>query len=256
LAEQSRRLAAEPIAIPIIMSAPFFRRALVALFLICASPVAVAASRPGAAGTVAPPPASEGWQSLFNGRDLAGWEANADPGAFTVVDGVLRARATHPTNRGHLFYVGDGKSGDAAFRDFELVAVVRGEADSNSGIFFHTDRATRDGVLHLRNGYEVQLNTSRREKRKTGSLYEIVDFGTSLVDESQWFTVRVLVEGKRIQVWINEHQTVDYTEPENPERRPERVGRLLRSAGGAIALQAHDVKSTFYFREIRIRRLP
>lgn len=200
--------------------------------------------------------AEPGWQSLFNGRDLTGWEANADPGAFTVVDGVLRAQATHPTNRGHLFFVGDGKSGDVAFGNFELVAVARGEPNSNSGIFFHTDRATRDGVLHLRNGYEVQLNSSKREKRKTGSLYEIADLDRSVVDESEWFTVRIRVQEKRIQVWINEHQTVDYTEPENPERRPERVGRLLRSAGGAIALQAHDVKSTFYFREIRVRRLP
>ena len=113
-----------------------------------------------------------------------------------------------------------------------------------------------DGVLHLRNGYEVQLNSSKSEKRKTGSLYAVVDLDTSPVDESQWFTVRIRVEGPRIQVWINERQTVDYTEPVKPVRTPDRVGRLLRAEGGAIALQAHDDKSTFYFREIRIRRLP
>lgn len=200
--------------------------------------------------------AEAGWQPLFNGRDLAGWSANADPGAFTVVDGVLRAHATHPRNRGHLFYVGDRPSGEVPFRNFELVAVVRGEPDSNSGIFFHTDRATRDGVLHLKNGYEVQLNSSTREKRKTGSLYGIVDLEQAVVDESKWFTVRIRVEGKRIQVWINDRQTVDYTEPENPVRAPERTGRLLRAEGGAIALQAHDDRSTFYFREIRLRPLP
>ncbi|MDO8545285.1 MAG: DUF1080 domain-containing protein [Opitutaceae bacterium] len=200
--------------------------------------------------------AEAGWQSLFNGRDLTGWEANADAGAFTVVDGAIKAHATHPKNRGHLFFVGDRKGGEEKFRNFELVAVVRGEPDSNSGIFFHTDRATRDGVLHLRNGYEVQLNSTKREKRKTGSLYDVVDVDTSAVDESQWFTVRILVEGKRIRVWINDRPTVDYTEPENPVRTPQRVGRLLRSEGGAIALQAHDDHSTFYFREIRIRRLP
>ncbi len=200
--------------------------------------------------------AEAGWQSLFNGRDLAGWQANADAGAFTIVDGAIRAHATHPTNRGHLFFTGDRKTGEENFRNFELVAVVRGEPNSNSGIFFHTDRTTRDGVLHLRNGYEVQLNSSKREKRKTGSLYSVVDVATSPVDESQWFTVRVRVEGKRIQVWINDRRTVDYTEPENPVRTPERAGRLLRSEGGAIALQAHDDNSTFYFREIRVRRLP
>lgn len=200
--------------------------------------------------------AETGWQELFNGRDLTGWSANADAGAFTVVDGTLRAHATHPKNRGHLFYVGDRTEGDVAFRNFELVAVVRGEPDSNSGIFFHTDRATPDGVLHLRNGYEVQLNSSKREKRKTGSLYDVVDFETSTVDETQWFTVRLRVEGKRIQIWINDTRTVDYTEPENPVRTPARAGRQLRPNGGAIALQAHDDKSTFYFRSLRIRPLP
>jgi len=200
--------------------------------------------------------AAEGWQPLFNGRDLTGWTPNADPGAFAVVDGAIKAHATHPKNRGHLFFVGDLKAGEVKFRNFELVAVVRGEPDANSGIFFHTDRATRDGVLHLRNGYEVQLNSSKTEKRKTGSLYAIVDLDTSPVDESQWFTVRLRVEGQRIQVWINERQTVDYTEPANPVRTPDRAGRLLRPEGGAIALQAHDDKSTFYFREIKIRRLP
>ncbi len=201
--------------------------------------------------------ASEGeWQALFNGRDLTGWQANADPGAFTVEDGILKAHATHPSNRGHLFFVGDRQEGEVLFRNFELVAVVRGEPNSNSGIFFHTDRTTRDGRLHLRNGYEAQLNSTPTEKRKTGSLYAIVDLAQSPVDESNWFRVTLRVEGKRIQVWINETRTVDYTEPENPVRPPERAGRLLRAGGGAIALQAHDDKSTFYFREIRIRRLP
>ncbi len=200
--------------------------------------------------------AEAGWQALFNGRDLTGWVANADPGGFTVVDGAMKAHATHPSNRGHLFFVGERKEGEVKFRNFELVAVVRGEPNANSGIFFHTDRATRDGVLHLRNGYEVQLNSSPQEKRKTGSLYAIVDLDKSPVDESNWFTTRIRVEGKRIQVWINDTQTVDYTEPEKPVRTKDRVGRLLRAEGGAIALQAHDDASTFYFREIRIRRLP
>lgn len=197
-----------------------------------------------------------GWRPLFNGRDLTGWEANADPGAFTVEKGVLKAHATHPRNRGHLFFVGEGKGSDEKFRNFELVAVVRGEPGSNSGIFFHTDRATRDGVLHLKNGYELQLNSSPQEKRKTGSLYAVVDLDRSPVDESQWFTARLRVEGQRIRIWINEQQVVDYTEPPNPARPPERAGRLLRREGGAIALQAHDDRSTFYFREIRIRPLP
>lgn len=200
--------------------------------------------------------AGDGWVELFNGKDLAGWKANADPGAFTVVDGALKAHSTHPKNRGHLFYTGARPEGLEKFTNFELQAVVRGEPDSNSGIFFHTDMETRDGVLHLKNGYEVQLNSSPKEKRKTGSLYDVVDLATCPIDDTQWFTVRIRVEGKRIQVWLNDARVVDYTEPPNVQRSPQRVGRVLRAAGGAIALQAHDDKSTFYFKSLRLRRLP
>ncbi len=210
------------------------------------------------AATAAAAAAEDGWRELFNGKDLAGWKANADAGAFTVVDGALKAHATHPRNRGHLFFTGARTEGLERFRDFELEAVVRGEPGSNSGIFFHTDMETRDGVLHLKNGYEVQLNSAPREKRKTGSLYAVVDLDTSPVDETQWFTVAIRVQGARITVQVNGRTTVDYTEPPGvaAQRPPERKGRVLRADGGAIALQAHDDKSTFYFKSIRVRTLP
>jgi hypothetical protein len=40
------------------------------------------------------------------------------------------------------------------------------------------------------------------------------------------------------------------------QRPPDRAGRKLNPAGGAIALQGHDPGSTFYFKDIRIRPLP
>jgi hypothetical protein len=201
-------------------------------------------------------PATDAWLDLFNGRDLTGWKANADPGAFTITNGWLKAHATHPKNRGHLFFFGKRAEGLELFKNFELEAVVRGEPDSNSGIFFHTDMETRDGVLHLKNGYEVQLNSSAKEKRKTGSLYDVVDLAACPIDDTRWFTVRIRVEGKHIQVWLNDTRVVDYVEPENVQRSPQRVGRVIRAEGGAIALQAHDDHSTFYFKSIRVRRLP
>jgi len=203
-----------------------------------------------------PVSAEEGWIDLFDGKSIAGWQPNSDEGAYRLEEGVLRLQATHATNRGHLFYTGDDDEPDR-FRDFELEVVARGEPNSNSGIFFHTDRETRDEVLHLKNGYEVQLNSTEKEKRKTGSLYDVVDLDQALIDDTEWFTVRIRVEGKRIRVWLNDNEAVDYTEPENVValRSSKRKGRFLREEGGAIALQAHDTDSVFYFRSVRIRRL-
>jgi len=49
---------------------------------------------------------------------------------------------------------------------------------------------------------------------------------------------------------------VDYTEPTEPQREPSRAKRLIDPEGGAIALQAHDPGSVFYFKKIRVVELP
>ena len=137
------------------------------------------------------------WQELFDGTSLDGWEANVHPESFSVENGVLKAHARN--GMAHLFFVGD-EGRDVAFRNFELIAVTRCEPDSNSGIFFHTDRELRKGK-YLNKGYEVQLNNSEREKQKTGSLYAIEPVDVSPTDETEWFELRVRVIGKRVQVF-------------------------------------------------------
>ena len=197
--------------------------------------------------------AADGWETLFNGRDLTGWKANVYPDSWSVIDGAIRARASKESS--HLFYVGNRPEGFERFKDFELEVVARSEPNSNGGIFIHTDYATMSAALRLSKGYEIQLNSSPRERRKTGSLYAVVDLDTSPVDESKWFTTLITVRGKRITVEIEGKKVIDYTEPENVRRPPERAGRKLDPSGGALALQAHDPRSTFYFRSVRIRRL-
>ncbi len=203
----------------------------------------------------APASADEGWQTLFNGKDLTGWRPNFYPDSWSVVNGAIRAHATKSSS--HLFYVGDKPAGGfVSFTNFVLELSARSEPNANSGIFLHTDYAAPNAAHHLANGYEVQLNSTAKEKRKTGSLYAVVDLSASPVDESQWFRVGLTVNGKRITVQLNDQTVVDYTEPANVQRPTERTGRKLNPAGGAIALQAHDPGSTFYFKDIRIKRLP
>ncbi|HEY1048840.1 MAG TPA: family 16 glycoside hydrolase, partial [Prosthecobacter sp.] len=55
----------------------------------------------------------DGWISMFNGKDLAGWKSNDEvPGVFTVEDGLLKVSG----GRAHLFYVGE--DGAASFKSF------------------------------------------------------------------------------------------------------------------------------------------
>ncbi len=198
--------------------------------------------------------AEDGWQTLFNGKDLTGWRPNYYPDSWSVVEGTIRARATKASS--HLFFVGAQPEGQfVKFTSFVLEMSVRSEPKSNAGIFFHTDYEAPNGEHHLANGYEVQLNSTKDEARKTGSLYAVVDLAESPVNEAEWFQVRITVKGRHITVQLNDKTVVDYTEPENVERSRERAGRKLKPDGGAIALQAHDPGSTFYFKDIRIKRL-
>ena len=193
------------------------------------------------------------WLTLFNGKDLTGWRANVLPDSFKVVDGVMHLQAEKES--AHLFYVGNLKEGFVRFKNFELEVTARSEPESNSGIFFHTDMSVQNAKNHLAKGYEVQLNSSQRDKRKTGSLYDVVDLSKSPVDETKWFRVRIRVQNKHIVIHLDDQQVVDYTEPDNVKRPRARAGRLLDPNGGAIAIQAHDPQSIFYFKSIQIRRL-
>jgi len=75
---------------------------------------------------------SDGWHSLFDGQSLDGWKASEHADTWRVEDGCLVGNG----ERSHLFYA--GPVGDHDFRNFELVAEVRTEQFTNSGIFIHT----------------------------------------------------------------------------------------------------------------------
>lgn len=210
--------------------------------LLAVSPMRVWAEPDGASGP---------WLSLFDGKTLAGWKAAENPASFRVQDGAIVAAGP----RAHLFYAGDVKHAD--FKNFELTVGVKATPGANSGVYFHTvyqDRGFPD------QGYEVQINNTHTgdggyyERKKTGSLYGIRNQYKSIVRDNQWFTMRIVVRGKRIQVLVEGQLLVDYTEPDHPVRTEEFRGRLL--SHGTFALQCHDPDSRVFFKDLRVRPLP
>jgi len=192
--------------------------------------------------------ADEGkWQLLFDGKTLDGWMAADHDECFKVADGAIVAGGGPMA---HLFYVGPvgGKNGD--FKNFELKIDVLTKPGSNGGIFFHTE--PQSGFL--KKGYEAQVDNTHTDKRRTGSLLIIEDHETTPVKDDEWFEYHVIVSGKRIVLKVNGATTVDYTEPENPQRPKGREHRIL--SHGQIALQAHDPKSIVLYKNIRLKVLP
>ncbi len=213
-------------------------------FILCAA--FFGASAPALAVDPTAEPDADGWISLFNGKDLTGWKAAENPDSFKVVDGELVIKGP----RGHLFYT--GQVNDADFKNFDWKCEVLSKPHANSGMYFHTEYQAEGWPPK---GYEVQLNNSHADPKKTGGLYGVVDvMDRSPVADDEWFIQQVTVEGKHIVVRVNGKITTDYTEPDNVERPANFAGRLV--SHGTIALQAHDPDSEVHVRKILIKPLP
>ncbi len=187
----------------------------------------------------------DGWISLFDGKSLSDWKVGNNASTFSIEDSSIVAHG--PT--AHLFY--EGKVHDHNFKNFEFKVDVMTLPGSNSGIYFHTEYQDSSWP---KKGYEVQVNNSHTDWRRTGSLYGIQDVKEVFVRDNEWFTEYIKVEGKHVIVKLNDKIVVDYTEPENIKREPGDEGRVISS--GTFALQGHDPNSKVYFRNIKVRPLP
>jgi hypothetical protein len=184
------------------------------------------------------------WISLFDGKTLNGWKVGDNAATFTVDSGCIIAHG----NTAHLFYEGDEHNHD--FKDFDFKADVLTRPGSNSGIYIHTEY--QQGGWPAK-GYEVQVNNSHTDWRRTGSLYAVVDIKEVYCPDNVWFTESVSVRGKRVIIKLNDTVVVDYTEPEHPLRDDDMKGRLL--SHGTFALQGHDPNSKVYFKNIMVKPL-
>jgi hypothetical protein len=185
------------------------------------------------------------WVSLFDGKTLNNWKVGDNAATFKVENGMIVVNG----ETAHLFYTGDVHQHD--FKNFEFKADVMTLPGSNSGIYFHT--AFQQGGWPAK-GYEVQVNNSHTDWRRTGSLYGIQDVKEVYVKDNEWYTEYIKVQGKRVQIKLNDKTVVDYTEPDNLQRSG--GDSLRRISTGTFALQGHDPKSKVYFKNILVKVLP
>ena len=183
------------------------------------------------------------WINLFDGETLTGWTANENTSTFSIEDGMIKVDGP----RSHLFYT--GPVGNHNFKNFEWKADVMTRPGANSGMYFHTaflDEGWPD------KGYEVQVNNTHSDRRKTGGLYAIADvMDNPPAEDNTWFTQHIIVRDNRVVVKVNGEVTADYTEPADAERPDNMSGRLLSS--GTIALQGHDPESVIFYKNVMVR---
>lgn len=175
------------------------------------------------------PSQAGGWQTLFDGSTLNGWNRVGD-GNWRIEGGAIVADAKTGKDNGFLVT-------QQSYQDFEIRAEFWASDDANSGIYF---RCTVPAGPTDRNCYEANIFDQRPEpKFGTGAL---VHFGA--VDPmpkagGKWNTYVVTAKGGEMTLVLNGIQTA-------------RVKDATLTSG-PVALQY--AAGTIKFRKVEIRRL-
>jgi hypothetical protein len=196
-------------------------------------------------GSVALGAGSDGFISLFNGKDLTGWRASDKPGTFRVEEGSLVVQG----ERSHLYYLGPVQNHD--FKNFHLRAEIMTFSKANSGVYFQTQWQEKGWPD---NGFEVQVNNSHADTKRTGGLYDVKDSYEIPAQDQQWFVLEVIVEGKHVVTKVDGKVIVDYTEPEGAVAPKGHPGRLI--SHGTFAIQGHDPGGKILYKRIEVKPLP
>jgi hypothetical protein len=189
-------------------------------------------------------PANAGeWQDLFDGKSFAGWEGNLD--VFRIVDGaIVGGSLDKPVARNEFLCT------EKRYDDFELRLKVKVVGDgANAGIQLRTERIPNH---HEVKGYQAdvgqhwwgKLYDESRRRRVLAGPDPSVDM-EQVVRQQGWNEYRIRCQGPSIQLWLNDVQTVDYTEPDDQIARE-----------GVIAVQIHGGPPTeAWYKDIQIRSL-
>jgi len=210
----------------------------------------------------------EGFKSLFNGKDLTGWEGN--PKLWSVKDGMIVGQTTkeNPT-KGNTFLI----LKDQKFKDFEIRAICKLEG-MNSGIQYRSK--VIDPANWVMAGYQCDINPgpdnycklyqermrgriampgevvtmdAEGKKNVTGTVPE-PDKVKTAEKKGDWNEVVVIAKGNHLIQKLNGVVIVDLTDN---DERPDK-GRTM---DGLLGLQIHaGGPMTITFKEIKIKELP
>jgi hypothetical protein len=175
-----------------------------------------------------------GYTALYDGS-TNGW-SQAGPGSFADHDATL----TSVGGLGMLWYSAK------QFTNYSLKLDWRMAADDNSGVFIGFP-ASNDPWSAVNNGYEIQIDATDAAERTTGAVYafksaDIAARDGALNPPGEWNTYELLVEGERLQVFLNGTKINDFTNTDP-----------ARSLAGHVGIQNHGDGDEVSFRNIRIR---
>ena len=185
------------------------------------------------------------WLSLFNGRDLAGWNNPFEWGEAWVENGEIHLRADRK-----FFLMTDAEFDDFVFEGEILLP----DRESNSGFMFRAN-VEKNRVF----GYQAEVDPS--DRKWSGGFYDegrrawlqpvrgdsasVAAFRAvagDAFDPEGWNRYRIAARGDSIRIWVNGRLTA--------------AARDSVDRAGPIGLQHHGEKGKIYrFRNLRLMKL-
>lgn len=207
-----------------------------------------------------------GWEDLFNGKDLEGWEVKgAAESNFFVEDGILVAETKMGLPNTFLATKKD-------YGNFEMEVDFKVDLGMNSGVQIRSgvyekdtstsymsgrlEEGTRDWEVGTVHGYQIEIDPS--DRAWTGGFYEEGGRGwlvplteneeaRKAFKQGEWNNFRIIADGNQFQTWINGVKAVETTDDD--------------ASTGFIALQLHSIRSEdqvglrVLWKNLRIREL-
>ncbi len=203
----------------------------------------------------------DGFTSLFNGKDLEGWDG--DPDLWDVENGIVVGTCEGPDaleNNTFLIWRGD------TVKDFELRATMRVVGDNNSGIQYRS-RERPDVGPWVISGYQCDVHPAIEHTGMTyeekgrgifglngknvlldpsGSRWLLSEHEPVKADTSQWNEYTVIARGNHLIHKVNGQVTSELIDCHE-------TGRALE---GLLAIQLHRGNANrVEIKDLRLKRL-
>ncbi len=179
---------------------------------------------------------------LFDGKSFKGWEGDLD--AFRIEDGaIVGGSLKRPVPKNEYLCT------TRQYADFELRLKFKILGESvNAGIQIRSYRVPKSNEMigyqaDLGKGIWGNLYDERRHKLLVGPTEAQQ---AKFIKPDGWNEYLIRCQDRRVQFWINGHQTVDYTEPD----------RSIPQVG-VIGLQIHQgLPAEAWYKDLTILELP
>ncbi len=172
--------------------------------------------------------AAEPWMSIFNGKNLAGWEQKNGKAKYEVKDGAIVGTSTKNTPNSFL-------CSNRMYDDFILELEFKVDPKLNSGVQIRSNSFPEYNNNRV-HGYQIEIDPSPRaytagiyDEARRGWLYNLSDNekARKAFKQGEWNKIRVEAIGDTIKTWINDVPAANLVDD--------------MTYSGFIALQVHGI---------------